>query len=98
MPVYVENNTEDSDSSEGAPKHKGQKSVESEAPEVRWSSRERRLLVWHSDYVTEINIAHCLLTKDKEPSTFHEALNNLDFALWITAMQEEIEALHKNKT
>ena len=32
------------------------------------------------------------------PSTFHDALNNSDVILWMTAMQEEIEALHKNKT
>ncbi|KAH9647728.1 hypothetical protein KPL70_025300 [Citrus sinensis] len=36
--------------------------------------------------------------QDEEPSTFHEALNSSDIALWMTAMQEEIEALHKNKT
>ena len=97
VPVYVENNTEDSDSSEGAPKHEEQKSVESKAPKVRRSTRKRQLPVWHSDYVTEINVVHCLLTEDREPSTFHEALNK-DFALWMTAMQEEIKTLHKNKT
>ncbi|KAH9768487.1 Integrase catalytic domain-containing protein [Citrus sinensis] len=37
-------------------------------------------------------------TQDGEPSTFHEALNSSDVALWMTTMQEEIEALHKNKT
>ncbi|KAH9725713.1 hypothetical protein KPL70_007982 [Citrus sinensis] len=38
------------------------------------------------------------LTEDGEPSTFHKALESSDIALWMTAMQEEIEALHKNKT
>ncbi|KAH9801106.1 hypothetical protein KPL71_000900 [Citrus sinensis] len=71
VPVYVENNPEDSDSSEAASEHEEQEPVESEAPEVRRSTRERRLPAWHSEYVTEIN---------------------------MTAMQEEIEALHKNKT
>ncbi|KAH9707327.1 Integrase catalytic domain-containing protein [Citrus sinensis] len=98
VPVYVENNLEDSDSSEAASEHEEQEPVESEAPEVRRSTRERRPPTWHSEYVTEINIAYCLLTEDGEPSTFHEALNSSDVALWMTAMQEEIEALHKNKT
>ncbi|KAH9707030.1 Integrase catalytic domain-containing protein [Citrus sinensis] len=98
VPVYVENNPEDSDSSEAAPEHEEQEPVESEAPEVRRSTRERRPPVWHSEYVTEINVAYCLLTEDGEPSTFHEALESSDIALWMTAMQEEIEALHKNKT
>ena len=49
-------------------------------------------------YVTEINVAYYLLTEDGEPSTFHKALNSSDVALWMTAMQEEIEAFHKNKT
>ncbi|KAH9752597.1 hypothetical protein KPL71_014753 [Citrus sinensis] len=75
--------------------------------EVRRSTRERRPPTWHSEYVTEINVAYyvteinvayCLLTEDGEPSTFHETLNNSDVALWMTAMQEKIEALHKNKT
>lgn len=43
--VYVENNPEDSDSSEVAPEHEEQELVESEAPEVRQSARERRLPV-----------------------------------------------------
>ena len=98
VPVYVENNPEDSDSFEAAPEHEEQEPVESEAPEVRRSTCERRPPTWHSEYVTEINVAYCLLTEDGEPSTFHEALNSSDVALWMTAMQEEIEALHKNKT
>ena len=52
----------------------------------------------HSDYVTEINVAYYFLTEDKEPSNFHETLNSSDVALWMTVMQEKIEALHKNKT
>ncbi|KAH9651797.1 Integrase catalytic domain-containing protein [Citrus sinensis] len=98
VPVYVENNLEDSDSSEAAPEHEEQELVEFEVPEVRRSTRERRPSAWHSEYVTEIKVAYCLLIEDGEPSTFHEALNSSDVALWITAMQEAIEALHKNKT
>ncbi|KAH9698451.1 hypothetical protein KPL71_024012 [Citrus sinensis] len=97
VPVYVKNNSEDSDSSEATLEHEEQEPVKSEAPEVCRSTRERRLQVWHSEYVTEINVAYCLLTKDGEPSTFHKALNSLNVTLWMTAMQEEIEALHKNK-
>ncbi|KAH9803717.1 hypothetical protein KPL71_001892 [Citrus sinensis] len=52
IPVYLENNSEDSNSSEAAPEHEEQEPIESEAPEVHRS----------------------------------------------TTMQEEIEALHKNKT
>ncbi|KAH9764149.1 hypothetical protein KPL70_001425 [Citrus sinensis] len=67
VPVYVENNLEDSDSSEAAPEHEKQEPVESKAPEVHRSTREKR------------------------PPTS-------DIALWMTAIYEEIEALHKNKT
>ncbi|KAH9659090.1 Integrase catalytic domain-containing protein [Citrus sinensis] len=98
VPVYVKHNPEDSDSSEAAPEHEEQEPVEFEALEVRWSTRERRPPTWHSEYVTEINVAYCLLTEDGEPSTFHEALNNSNVTLWMTAMQEKIKALHKNKT
>ncbi|KAH9745940.1 hypothetical protein KPL70_004260 [Citrus sinensis] len=51
IPVYVKNNLEkkDSDSSEAAPEHEEQESVESEALEVRLSTRERRPPTWHSD-------------------------------------------------
>ncbi|KAH9742745.1 hypothetical protein KPL70_003057 [Citrus sinensis] len=98
IPVYVENNPEDSYSSEAASEHEEQEPVESEALEVRRSTRERRLPTWHSEYVTEINVAYCPLTEDGEPSTFYEVLNSSDVALWMTTIQEEIEALHKNKT
>ncbi|KAH9673800.1 hypothetical protein KPL70_018239 [Citrus sinensis] len=81
VPVYVENNIEDSDSSEAAPEHEEQEPVESEAQEVRRSTRERRPPTWHSEYITEINVAYCLLTEDGEPSTFHEALESSDIAL-----------------
>ncbi|KAH9669686.1 hypothetical protein KPL70_021889 [Citrus sinensis] len=60
--VYVKNNPEDSDSSEATLEHEEQESVESEAPEVRRSTREKR----------------------PQRGT--------------RTMQEEIEALHKNKT
>ncbi|KAH9745763.1 reverse transcriptase Ty1/copia-type domain-containing protein [Citrus sinensis] len=93
----MENNPEDSNSFEAAPEHEEQELVESKAPEVRQSTRERRPPTWHLEYVTEINVAYCLLTEDEEPSIFHEALNSSDVALWMTVMQEEIEALHKNK-
>ncbi|KAK0608590.1 hypothetical protein LWI29_032951 [Acer saccharum] len=98
--VQVENNPEqeDSISSEAEPEHETQVTDESEAPEVRRSTRERRPPVWHSEYVTESNVAYCLLTEDGEPLTFHEARNSSDASLWMTAMQEEIEALYKNKT
>ena len=44
------------------------------------------------------NVAYCLLTEVGEPSTFHEAIKSLHKSLWMIAMQEEIEALDKNKT
>ncbi|KAE8691645.1 hypothetical protein F3Y22_tig00110888pilonHSYRG00123 [Hibiscus syriacus] len=36
-----------------------------------------------------------VLKKDGEPSTYQEAINSSDASLWMMAMQEEIEALHK---
>ncbi|KAE8705938.1 hypothetical protein F3Y22_tig00110415pilonHSYRG00197 [Hibiscus syriacus] len=37
-------------------------------------------------------------TEDYEPSTYQEVINSSDTSLWMMAMQEEIEALHKNNT
>ena len=96
--VYVENNLEYSDSSEATLEHEKQEPIKSEAPKVPRSTRERQPPAWHSDYVIEINVAYCLLTENEKLSTFHETLNSSDIALWMTVMQEEIEALHKNKT
>ena len=98
--IQVENNPEHEDvnSSEATPKHEEQESVEAEVSKVHRSTRERRPLAWHSDYVTESNIAYYLLTEDGEPSTFHEATKSLDVSLWMIAMQEKMKALHKNKT
>ncbi|GJZ15626.1 retrovirus-related pol polyprotein from transposon TNT 1-94 [Tanacetum coccineum] len=79
-------------------KHEINETNESQAPATRTLSRERRRPGWHSDYVMESNVACCLLIEDGEPSTLQEALNNPDASFWKEAMQEEIEALHKNKT
>jgi hypothetical protein len=43
---------------------------------------KKRLLVWHLEYVTNINIAHYLLIEDdEEPSTFHEAMKNMNVSI-----------------
>ena len=46
----------------------------------------------------ESHDAYCLLTEDGEPSTFERALNSPGASQWMTAMQKEIEDLHRNKT
>ena len=45
-----------------------------------------------------VDVAYYLLTKDGEPSNYQEAINSPDSSLWMTTMQEEVEALHKNQT
>ena len=95
--VQIEN-TQNHTSFEAALEHEEQEQIESETPEVRWSTRERRPPAWHSEYVTKSNIAYCLLTEDGESLTFHEAIKSTDVSMWMTVMQEEIEALHKNNT
>ncbi|GJZ17424.1 retrovirus-related pol polyprotein from transposon TNT 1-94 [Tanacetum coccineum] len=86
------------DSFEAAPQHEVNETNESQAPATRTINRERRRPGWHSDYVIESNVAYCLLTEEGDPSTLQEALNYLDVSFWKEAMQEEIKALHKNKT
>ncbi|KAH9802840.1 retrovirus-related pol polyprotein from transposon TNT 1-94-like protein [Citrus sinensis] len=73
--IFIEDQLQRRDEDDNTPEHEEQEPVESEAPKVRRSTRERR-----------------------PPLTFHEALESSDVALWMTAMQEEIEALHKKKT
>nr|GEW74389.1 integrase, catalytic core [Tanacetum cinerariifolium] len=48
--------------------------------------------------VNKTNESQAPTTQEGEPSTLQEALNNPDASLWKEAMQEEIEALYKNKT
>ncbi|KAE8722570.1 Peptidyl-prolyl cis-trans isomerase FKBP62 [Hibiscus syriacus] len=96
--IHVEKEFEEGDSSEAEPAHDEQEPESSEAPTTRQSDHVRRRPNWHSDYVIEGNIAYCLLTEDGEPSTYQEAIHSSDVSLWMMAMQEEIEALHKNNT
>ncbi|GJV43847.1 gag-pol polyprotein [Tanacetum coccineum] len=81
-----------------APHHEVNETNESQAPTTRTLNHERKRLRWHLDYVMESNVAYCLLTEEGESSTLQGALNNLDVSFWKEAMQEEMEALHKNKT
>nr|GEX82618.1 Gag-Pol polyprotein [Tanacetum cinerariifolium] len=91
--VYKSNDT-----SEAIPQHEENETTESQAPTTRTLNHERKRPTWHLDYVMESNVAYCLLTKEGKPSTLQEALNNQDASSWKEAMQEEIKALHKNKT
>ncbi|KAE8679209.1 Retrovirus-related Pol polyprotein from transposon TNT 1-94 [Hibiscus syriacus] len=96
--IHVEKEVEQGDYSEAEPAHDEQEPESSETPTTRQSDRVRRRPNWHSDYVIEGNIAYCLLTEDGEPLIYQEAINSSDASLWMMAMQEEIEALHKNNT
>ncbi|GJT06832.1 retrovirus-related pol polyprotein from transposon TNT 1-94 [Tanacetum coccineum] len=96
--IQMEKEFQSNDSSEAVPQHEVNETTESQAPTTRTSDHERRRPGWQSDYVMESNVAYCLLTEKGEPSTLQEELNNPDASFWKEAMQEEIEALHKNKT
>ena len=73
--IQVENNPvqETPISTEATPEHEVQEPVESESSEVRQLTRERRLPSWLSEYITESNVAYCILMEDGEPSTIQEA-------------------------
>nr|GEX49786.1 retrovirus-related Pol polyprotein from transposon TNT 1-94 [Tanacetum cinerariifolium] len=96
--IQMEKEFQSNDSFETTPQHEVNETTESQAPATRTLNHEKRRPGWHSDYVMESNVAYCLLTEEGEPSTLQEALNNPDASFWKEAMQEEIEALHKNKT
>nr|GEY10698.1 retrovirus-related Pol polyprotein from transposon TNT 1-94 [Tanacetum cinerariifolium] len=96
--IQIEKQLQSNDSSEVVPQHEENKTNASQAPRTCTLNRERRPPRWYSDYDVESNVAYCLLTDEGEPSTFQEALNNSYASFWKEAMQEEIEALHKNKT
>nr|GEW65261.1 Gag-Pol polyprotein [Tanacetum cinerariifolium] len=96
--IQIEREFQSNDSSEVVPQHEVNETDESQAPATRTLNRERRRTGWQSNYVMDSNVAYCLLTEEGEPSTLQEALNNPDAAFWKEAMQEEIKALHKNKT
>ncbi|GKD35609.1 retrovirus-related pol polyprotein from transposon TNT 1-94 [Tanacetum coccineum] len=96
--IQMKNEFQSNDSFEAVPQHRVNETTESQAPTTRTSNRERKRPVWQSDYVMESNVAYCLLTEEGEPSNLQEALNNPDASFWKEAMQEELEALHKNKT
>ncbi|KAI4299821.1 hypothetical protein L6164_033246 [Bauhinia variegata] len=94
----MEKESKHKDSSEATPEHKEQEPIAPEEPEIQRSDCLRKRLDWHSKYVMESNVAYCLLMEEEEPSTLQEAMNSSDASQWMTAMQEEMEALHKNKT
>ncbi len=81
--VYMENNLEKEvyDYFKVASEHKEQEPVKFEVSEVCQSIREGRPLVWHSEYITNINVAYYLPIEDEESSIFHKALNNSDVTL-----------------
>ena len=95
--VQIDEKCREGDLSEAEPQHEEQE-AEANDIEVRRSTRQRRTPSWHSNYVLTNHDAYCLLTEDGEPTTFMEAMRNPDASMWMTTMQEEIEALHRNHT
>ena len=96
--VYMEGESQQENLSEDELEHEIQEHGETVEQENRRSDRLRRRPSWHSDYIMESNVAYCLLTEDGEPSNFQEAKRSSEASHWMTAMQEEMEALYKNKT
>lgn len=91
-------------SSETASEHEEGEPVEFEEPaeseesELGKGKRTKITPTWQKDYVMSSNVAYYLLTEAGEPSTLQEAMSSSDASQWMAAMQEEMEALHKNKT
>ncbi|KOM25686.1 hypothetical protein LR48_Vigan153s000800 [Vigna angularis] len=96
--VQIEEKSKDNDSSEAEPEHDEQEPNEVNHEDARRTTRLMKKPSWHSDYVMANHDAYCLLTEEGEPSTFQAALRSSDVSQWMTAMHEEIEALHRNKT
>lgn len=88
---------EKENSSGATPEHEEAEPVELEE-ELGKGKRVRTTPAWHEDYDLNCNVAYCLLTEDREPSNLQEAMSSPDVSQWMETMQEEIEALHKNKT
>ncbi|GKD55540.1 gag-pol polyprotein [Tanacetum coccineum] len=95
--IQMEKEFQSNDSFEAALQHVINETKESQALATRTFNHERKCPGWHLDYIIERNVAYCLLTKEGEPSTLQEALNNPNASFWKETMQEEIKALHKNK-
>ncbi|GJU32733.1 retrovirus-related pol polyprotein from transposon TNT 1-94 [Tanacetum coccineum] len=94
----MEKEFQSNDYFEAAPQYEVNETNESQAPTTRTLNSERKRPRWHSYYVIQSNIAYFLLIEAGELSTLQEALNHPDASFWKKAKQEEIEALHKNKT
>ena len=98
--IQIDEKSGEDDSSEAEPDHEELESDEAVVVEPRRSTRfkQPQLKFRTGEYVTATHDAFCFLTEEGEPSTFQEVVSGTDASLWITAMQEEMEALHRNKT
>ena len=95
---YGENN-----SSEVEPKHEEQVPDEANEIEVwrstcqiRSSSCQTRPSPWYSYYALVSHNAYWFLAEEGELLTYQEALNSPNTFLWMTIMQEKMEALYRN--
>lgn len=84
--VYVKHNSKKKylDSFEAVPKH--EEPIDSKVLKIYRLTRERQSSMWHSEYISKINVAYYLLIEDEELSTFHEDLKCSNVALWMIAM------------
>ncbi|GJY89530.1 retrovirus-related pol polyprotein from transposon TNT 1-94 [Tanacetum coccineum] len=96
--IQMENEFQSNDSLKAVPQHEVNETTEALKLNDSTSKRKENVQSSNPDYVMESNVAYCLLTEEGEPSNLQEALNNPNASFWKEAMQEELEALHKNKT
>jgi len=96
--VQMNEKYREDDFSEAEPEHEEQEPEKANDIEVHQSTRQRKTPSWHSDFVMTSYDAYCLLTEEGEPTTFMEAMRYPKASIWMTAIQEEIEALHRNHT
>jgi len=96
--VQMDEKYREDDFSEVEPEHEEQELEKANDIEVHRSTRQRKTPSWYSDYVMTSYDAYCLLTEEGEPTTFVEVIHNPEASMWMTTMQEEIEALRRNHT
>lgn len=70
---------------------------ENPTPLLRRSTRKKKTSLWFSSYVMTSNTAYYILTEDGKPPTFQESIKGPNASRQMAAMQEEMEALHRNK-
>ena len=76
----------------------GRPSTKDQQPYSIATGRDKHTIKPRTGYGFEDLVSNALITSSGDPTNFQEVVHNQEKCIWMCAMEEEMQSLHKNQT